>query len=107
MKLTRRILLLTTIGVALSVMGFAQQSSDFSVWTSTQLHYYFNKSNYASFQYQNRFNENASQFDNSNLYFIYGHNFNKKNNVEVYYRLQTNYEEDVHTLFWGITERLN
>ena len=106
MKSINRILVLTTIFVGISLMGFAQRSSDFSLWTSTQLYYYFNKSNYASFQYQNRFNENASQYDNSNLYFIYGHNFNKKNNVEVYYRLQTNYEEDVHTLFWGFNRKI-
>lgn len=106
MKSSCRFLLLMIAFVQSSFWGLAQRPSDFSVWTSTQLYYYFNKSNYASFQYQNRFNENATQFDNSNLYFIYGHNFNKKNNVEVYYRLRTNYEKDVHTLFCGYNRKI-
>lgn len=106
MKSGCRFLLLMIAFVQSSFWGLAQRPSDFSVWTSTQLYYYFNKSNYASFQYQNRFNENATQFDNSNLYFIYGHNFNKKNNVEVYYRLRTNYEKDVHTLFCGYNRKI-
>jgi hypothetical protein len=89
-----------------SMNSFSQNANDFSAWSSIQLYYYLNKANYVSFQYQNRFNENASRFDNSNLYFIYGHNFNKKNNLEVYYRLQTNYQEDVHTLFWGYNRKI-
>jgi len=101
-----RFLLLLSFFVVISSAGFAQRIPDFSVWTSAQLYYYFNKSNYVSFQYQNRFNENATQYDNSNFYFIYGHNFNKKNNLEVYYRLQTNYNEDVHTVFWGYNRKI-
>jgi hypothetical protein len=101
-----RVLLLIIAFVQAPFSGLAQRPSDFSLWTSTQLYYYFNKSNYASFQYQNRFNENASQFDNGNFYFIYGHNINKKNNFEVYYRLQTNYDNDVHTLFWGYNRKI-
>ncbi len=106
MKSGFRILFLVIAFILSSFLGLAQRPSDFSLWTSTQLYYYFNKSNYASFQYQNRFNENASQFDNSNFYFIYGHNFNKKNNVEAYYRLQTNYTKDVHTLFCGYNRKI-
>ena len=106
MKSGCRVFLVMIALVLSTFLGIAQRPSDFSVWSSTQLYYYFNKSNYASIQYQNRFNENATQFDNSNLYFIYGHNFNKKNNVEVDYRLRTNYEEDVHTLFWGYNRKV-
>ena len=96
---------LLAVFVAISFAGVAQKAADFSLWTSTQLYYYFNKANYVSFQYQNRYNENVTQFDNTNLYFIYGHNFNKKNNVEVYYRLRTNYNEDVHTFFGGYNRK--
>ena len=106
MKSGCRVLLLMIAFMLASFLGLAQKPSDFSLWTSTQLYYYFDKSNYASFQYQNRFNENASQFDNANLYFIYGHNFNKKNNVEVYYRFRTNYDEDVHTFFCGYNRKI-
>jgi hypothetical protein len=106
LRQSSRVLLLFLFFILNSVSGIAQRTPDFSVWTSAQLYYYFNKANYVSFQYQNRFNENASQFDNANLYFIYGHNFNKKNNVEVYYRLRTNYDEDVHTFFCGYNRKV-
>ena len=84
----------------------AQRVSDFSIWTWNQVYYHFDKSHYASFQYQTRFNENASLFDCANLYFIYGYNPSKKSNVEFLYQIKTDYSQDLHTLYVGYTRKI-
>lgn len=84
----------------------AQRQQDFSIWTWNQLYYYLDKSHYASFQYQARFNENASMFNCANLYFIYGVNPNKKSNLEFLYQLKTDYANDLHTLYVGYTRKI-
>ncbi|MFM7015192.1 MAG: DUF2490 domain-containing protein [Bacteroidota bacterium] len=85
---------------------FAQRITDFSLWTWNQVYYHIDKSHYASFQYQSRFNENASQFDCANLYFIYGYNPNKKSNLEFLYQLKTDNRKDLHTLYLGYTRKI-
>ena len=84
----------------------AQRTKDFSVWTWNQFYYHFDKSHYASFQYQSRFNENASLFDCANLYFVYGYNPDKKSNLEFLYQLKTDNRRDLHTLYVGYTRKI-
>ncbi len=103
LKKVRLVLIFTVLSCQLN----AQRISDFSVWTWNQFYYHFDKSHYASVQYQARFNENASLFDCANLYFIYGYNPNKKSNVEFLYQLKTDRSNDVHTLYVGYTRKIN
>ena len=92
--------------IIISCPLFGQRVSDFSIWTWNQLYYHFDKSHYVSFQYQRRFNENASLFDCANLYFIYGYNPNKKSNLEFLYQVKTDYHQDLHTLYVGYTRKI-
>lgn len=78
-----------------------QNTNDFSFWNWYQLQYFFNKHDYVNFQYQYRLNQNASQFDKSNFYFIYGKNFNKHINLELLYQFTTSRRRDNHTFYIG------
>lgn len=99
-KLTLILILFYTVSSALNKTG---QTNDFFFWNWYQLDYKISKSDYASFQFQYRLNENASQFNKSNFYFIYGKNLNKKWNAEILYQLTTSYRADNHTFYLGLT----
>jgi hypothetical protein len=81
------------------------RKKDFSVWTWVQVQKKISKKQYIELQYQVRFDQNASQFNRSNIYFIYGNNFRKHFNLELLYQLNENYRKDQHTFYAGLTYR--
>lgn len=85
---------------------YAQAENDFSFWNWYQVEYNINKHQYVNVQFQYRLNENASQFDKSNLYFTYGRYLGKRWNAEVLYQFTTNHFQDAHTFYAGLTYRL-
>ncbi len=95
----------TLLLLMLPHITFARKSTnqDLSLWTWVQLEKKISHNQYAEFQYQTRFSNNISQFDRSNLYFVYGINFMKHMQLEALYQLNTNYEADQHTFFLGLS----
>jgi hypothetical protein len=63
----------------------------------------FQKKQYVEFQYQVRFDENVSQFNRANIYFIYGKDIRKNLNFELLYQINTNHKNDQHTFYFGFT----
>ncbi len=102
---------LTILCIALPCAAFSQKGweKDFSLWTWIQFEKKIRNNQYAEFQYQVRFNNNMSQFNRSNLYFIYGINFLKHMQLEALYQLNLNYEADQHTFFLSLSykQKLN
>ncbi len=91
--------------IFLSTMVVAQKESknDLFFWNWYQINYKVTKKDYVSFQFQNRLKENMSTFNKNNFYFIAGRNINKKINIEALYQLTTNYTNDNHTFYVGLT----
>lgn len=79
------------------------RKQDFSLWTWVQVEKKLHNKQYIEFQYQVRFDQNATQFNRSNIYFIYGKNFGRHVNAEVLYQLNENYIKDQHTFYLGLT----
>lgn len=97
---------LTALIVLLSFPSLAQSArdKDLGLWTWLQVEKNMKKGQYFEFQYQTRFTENISQFNRTNLYFIYGKTFlQKRLQVEALYQLNLNHTADQHTLFLGAT----
>lgn len=97
--------------IALWVFPFFASSQnvrekDLSLWIWLQFEKRMANNQYVEFQYQVRFNNNISQFNRTNLNFIYGVNFLRHLQLEGLYQLATNYKIDHHTLFLGLTYKL-
>lgn len=87
-----------------SLLAQSNRKQDLGLWTWVQVEKNMKKGQYFEFQYQIRFTENISQFDRSNLYFIYGKTFFRKRlQAEALYQLNLNHVADQHTLFLGLT----
>ncbi|NUM31002.1 MAG: DUF2490 domain-containing protein [Bacteroidetes bacterium] len=99
------IILFVVLIIAISYKSNAQENTkkDFSLWTWFQLEKKIGKKHSIEFQYQARFNQNVTQFNRSNFYFMYGLDFKKKYNAEILYQLTTNHKTDQHTFFFGLT----
>ena len=101
--LKKIVFLLVVLFLCPSLSKSQVRENDFALWSWFQVEKKFQKKQYVEFQYQIRFNENVSQFNRSNIYFIYGRNVRKNLNVEFLYQLNTNHKNDQHTLFVGFT----
>ena len=87
----------------LFIKSQSKSQQDFTLWGWFQVEKKFQKKQYVEFQYQARFNDNVSQFNRSNIYFIYGKNIRKNLNFELLYQLNTNHKNDQHTFYLGFT----
>ncbi len=101
----KKLILIIFLQQCSGLLAFAQngREQDFSLWYWLQVEKKLGKKQYAEFQYQVRFKDNASRFARSNIYFIYGRNLFPFLQVEGLYQLNTNHKADQHTLFIGLT----
>ena len=105
MRLTINQLLLTLflIGFTGKIVAQTTRARDLSLWPWLQVEWNLKKKQYVEFQYQARFNENISQFNRSNLYFIYGKSIGKRWQFETLYQANLNHFINQNTLFAGVT----
>jgi len=96
-------LLVVLLLYPLFITAQTKSKQDFALWGWVQLQKKFHNKQYVEFQYQVRFNENVSQFNRSNIYFIYGKDIRKNLNFELLYQLNTNHINDQHTFYLGFT----
>lgn len=80
---------------------------DFSFWGWIQLEKKIGEKHYVDFQWQTRFNQNATSFQRNSFYFLYGISLTKKWNAEALYQLSTNYTGNQHAFYIGSTYKLN
>ena len=88
-----------------SIQCNAQQlyKKDLAFWPWLELYKNLGKKSYATIQYQLRLDNNITQFNSSNYYFMFGHNPCKRWNVEGLYQINTNFRRNFHTIYGGVT----
>lgn len=104
--MSKRIVFFLLLSLTLRAQA-QRKDNDFSAWYWLQMSKDIGKQHYVSLQFQSRFDNNASFFDANNFYFMFGTNALKYVNVEALYQLRSNYKEDNHTLYLGVTRKFS
>jgi len=88
-----------------NITVYARQSNndDFSMWYWLQIEKKLRKKQFIEFQYQIRFNNNATYFNRSSFNFSYGKKIYPNLQIEGLYQFITNYKTDQHTFFLGLS----
>ncbi len=98
------LILLACSGTSYSSDGY-ERPRDFWTWYSIQVQKSTFDYQYASVQCQLRYNDNASTFNRTNLYFTYGYDWTNNLNVELIYQLNMNYDVNQHTIYLSATRK--
>lgn len=105
-NMRRYIVLLLFTSYLQFCLGQSKRLNDFAVWANFQIQKNTFKNQYFAFQYRGRFDHNASAFDQSNFYFIYGFNWAKNWNSEVLYQFTTSKTQDRHKFYLSLSYKV-